>query len=47
MFGFAGWNFLTTCASMLSSQGVSILLNMHFALLLMRQEVLLHKSMGP
>lgn len=30
MFGFAGWNFLTTCASMLSSQGVSILLNMHF-----------------
>lgn len=30
MFGFAGWNFLTTCASMLSSQGVSIMLNMHF-----------------
>lgn len=30
MFGFAGWNFLTTCASMLSSQGVSILLNMNF-----------------
>lgn len=30
MFGFAGWNFLTTCASMLSSQGVNILLNMHF-----------------
>lgn len=32
MFGFAGWNFLTTCASMLSSQGVSILLNMHFGI---------------
>ncbi|MDE7379140.1 MAG: lipopolysaccharide biosynthesis protein [Paraprevotella sp.] len=30
MFGFAGWNFLTSCASMLSSQGVSIMLNMHF-----------------
>ena len=30
MFGFAGWNFLTTCASMLSGQGVSILLNIHF-----------------
>lgn len=30
MFGFAGWNFLTTCASMLSTQGVSIILNMHF-----------------
>lgn len=30
MFGFAGWNFLTTCASMLSTQGVSILLNMQF-----------------
>ena len=30
MFGFAGWNFLTTCACMLSSQGVNILLNMHF-----------------
>lgn len=30
MFGFAGWNFLTTCASMLSSQGVSIILNIHF-----------------
>lgn len=30
MFGYAGWNFLTTCASMLSSQGVSIILNMHF-----------------
>lgn len=30
MSGFAGWNFLTTCASMLSSQGVSIMLNMHF-----------------
>lgn len=30
MFGFAGWNFLTTCASMLSTQGVNILLNMHF-----------------
>lgn len=30
MFGFAGWNFLTTCASMLSSQGVNIMLNMHF-----------------
>lgn len=29
MFEFAGWNFLTTCTSMLSSQGVSILLNMH------------------
>ena len=30
MFGFAGWNFLTTCTSMLSSQGVGIMLNMHF-----------------
>lgn len=30
MFGYAGWNFLTTCASMLSSQGVSIILNMYF-----------------
>lgn len=30
MSGFAGWNFLTTCASMLSSQGVSIMLNMYF-----------------
>lgn len=30
IFGFAGWNFLTTCASMLSSQGVSILMNMSF-----------------
>lgn len=30
MFGFAGWNFLTTCASMLSTQGVSILLNIFF-----------------
>ena len=30
MFGFAGWNFLTTCSSMLSTQGVSILLNMQF-----------------
>ena len=30
IFGFAGWNFLTTCAAMLSSQGVNILMNMHF-----------------
>lgn len=30
MFGFAGWNFMTTCTSMLSSQGVSIMLNIHF-----------------
>lgn len=30
MFGFAGWSFLTTCACMLSGQGVSIMLNMHF-----------------
>lgn len=30
MFGFAGWNFLTTCASMLSSQGVGIILNIYF-----------------
>lgn len=30
MFGFAGWNFFTTCSSMLSTQGVSILLNMQF-----------------
>ena len=30
MFCFAGWNFLSTTSSMLSSQGVSILLNMHF-----------------
>lgn len=30
MFGFAGWNFLTTCASMLSSQGVNIILNIYF-----------------
>lgn len=30
MFEFAGWNFLTTCSSMLSGQGVSILLNMQF-----------------
>lgn len=30
IFGFAGWSFLTTCASMLSSQGVSILMNMYF-----------------
>lgn len=30
MFGFAGWNFLTTSAAMLSSSGLSILLNMHF-----------------
>ena len=30
MFGFAGWNFLSTTATMLASQGVNILLNMHF-----------------
>lgn len=30
MFGFAGWNFFTTSAAMLSGQGVSILLNMSF-----------------
>ena len=30
MFSFAGWNFFTTCSSMLSSQGVNILLNIHF-----------------
>lgn len=30
MFGFAGWNFLTTCACMLSSHGVGIMLNMQF-----------------
>ena len=30
IFGFAGWNFLTSCASMLSSQGVNILMNMYF-----------------
>lgn len=30
IFSFAGWNFLTTCAAMLSSQGVNILMNMYF-----------------
>lgn len=30
MFGFAGWNFLSTCTTMLSSQGVNIMLNIHF-----------------
>lgn len=30
MFSFAGWNFFTTSAAMLSGQGVSILLNMSF-----------------
>lgn len=30
MFCFAGWNFFTTSAAMLSSQGVNIILNMHF-----------------
>lgn len=30
MFSFAGWNFFTTSAAMLSSQGVNIILNMHF-----------------
>lgn len=34
MFGFAGWNFLTTCTSMLSSQGVNIMLNIHFGTIL-------------
>lgn len=30
MFGFAGWNFLSTVASMLSSQGVNMMLNIFF-----------------
>lgn len=30
MFGYAGWNFLTTCSSMLSSQGVNIMFNIYF-----------------
>lgn len=30
MFNFAGWSFLSTSTEMLSSQGVSILLNMYF-----------------
>ncbi|MBQ9093578.1 MAG: lipopolysaccharide biosynthesis protein [Prevotella sp.] len=34
MFGFAGWFFLATCSSMMSSQGVNILLNMHFGTLI-------------
>lgn len=30
MFGFAGWNFLTTTSAMLSTQGINIMLNMYF-----------------
>ena len=30
MFGFAGWNFLTSTSTLLSSQGVNIILNMYF-----------------
>jgi len=30
IFNFAGWNFLTTMAAMLSSQGINIMLNMGF-----------------
>lgn len=30
MFGYAGWSFVTVISSMLSSQGVNILLNMQF-----------------
>lgn len=30
MFGFASWNFLSTSTDMLSSQGINILLNIHF-----------------
>ena len=30
MFGFAGWNFLTSTSTLLSSQGVNIMLNMFF-----------------
>lgn len=29
MFGYAGWQFFTSCASLLSSQGINILMNMY------------------